>query len=127
MFSSFDPHRIQFIAIAGSVILLLFILELIRCHKIRENYSLLWLFIGVVFLFFSIWRKGLEVLAHLMGIAYPPTAFLLILVMALFVILIQFSIITSDLTEKNKKLAQEIGLLKEIIERNSKNKDAGQN
>ncbi|MDQ7799231.1 MAG: DUF2304 domain-containing protein [Candidatus Edwardsbacteria bacterium] len=115
MFASFDPHRIQFLAIAGSVGLLLFILELIRRKRIRENHSLLWLFIGTVFLFFSIWRRGLEVLANLMGIAYPPTAFLLILVMALFVILIQFSIITSDLAEKNKKMAQEIGLLKEKL------------
>jgi hypothetical protein len=115
MFTSFDPHRIQFLAIAGSVGLLLFILELIRRKRIRENQSLLWLFIGTVFLFFSIWRRGLEVLANLMGIAYPPTAFLLILVMALFVILIQFSIITSDLTEKNRKMAQEIGLLKEKV------------
>lgn len=115
MFTSFDPHRIQFLAIAGSVALLLFILELIRRKRIRENHSLLWLFIGTVFMFFSIWRRGLEVLANLMGIAYPPTAFLLILVMALFVILIQFSIITSDLTEKNRKMAQEIGLLKEKV------------
>lgn len=117
MFSSFDPHRIQFIAITGSVVLLLFILELIRRKKIRENYALLWLFIGTVFLLFSIWRRGLEVLAHLMGIAYPPTAFLLMLVMALFIILIQFSIITSDLTEKNKKLAQEIGLINEKFDK----------
>ena len=115
MFTSFDPHRIQFLAIAGSVGLLLFILELIRRKRIRENHSLLWLFFGAVFMFFSIWRRGLEVMANLMGIAYPPTAFLLILVMALFVILIQFSIITSDLTEKNKKMAQEIGLLKERL------------
>lgn len=115
MFASFDPHRIQFIAISGSVGLLLFILELIRRKRIRENYSLLWLFIGTIFMFFSVWRRGLEVLAKLMGIAYPPTAFLLILVMALFVILIQFSIITSDLTEKNRKMAQEIGLLKEKV------------
>jgi len=115
MFSSFDPHRIQFLAVAGSVGLLLFILELIRQKRLRENHSLLWLFIGTVFLFFSIWRQGLEVLANLMGIAYPPTAFLLILVMALFIILIQFSIITSDLVEKNKKMAQEIGLLKEKV------------
>lgn len=122
MFLSFDPHRIQFLAIAGSVVLLLFVLELIRRKRIRENHSLLWLFIGMVFMFFSIWRRGLEVLASLMGIAYPPTAFLLILVMALFVILIQFSIITSDLVEKNKKMAQEIGLLKEKVREMLKDK-----
>jgi hypothetical protein len=116
MFNSYDPHRIQFIAMAGSVGLLFFILELIRRKRIRENYALLWLFIGTVFLFFSIWRRGLEVLAHLMGIAYPPTAFLLVLIIGIFLILIQFSLIISILTDKNKALAQEIGLIKKRIE-----------
>jgi len=122
MFNSFDPHRIQFLAIAGSVGLLLFILELIRRKRVRENYALLWLFIGTVFLFFSIWRRGLEVLARLMGIAYPPTAFLLVLIIGIFLILIQFSMIISILTDKNKTMAQEMGLMKKRVEDLEKDK-----
>ncbi|HTY09013.1 MAG TPA: DUF2304 domain-containing protein [Candidatus Edwardsbacteria bacterium] len=114
--SSFDPHRIQYLAIAGSLALLLFIVELIRRQRLRENYSLLWLAVCTLFLVVSLWRDGLELLARLFGIAYPPSALLLMMVIGIFLILIQFSIITSDLTNKVRRMAQEVGLLRQRLE-----------
>ena len=108
--------KMQIIAIAGSILLFLFILYLVRKKRIKEEYSLLWIFFGAVFIVFSFWRQGLDYLASLIGVAYPPTAILLILLMAVFIILIQFSIIISRLSETNKTLCQEIGLLKFEIE-----------
>jgi hypothetical protein len=107
-----NTNRIQYLAIAGSVILLLMILELIRRKRLKEEFSLLWLFFSLVFLFFSIFRDLLENLARFTGIAYAPAALFLILLMAVFVILIQFSVIISRLSEQNKKLIQEVGILK---------------
>jgi len=110
-----DPiiqNRIQYIAIICSIGLLFFIFELTRRKKIREQYSLLWLFFSIIFVVLSIWRNGLDAFAKLVGIIYAPSALFLILVLAIFLILIQFSIIISRLTEENKKLSQEIGLLK---------------
>ena len=40
----------------------------------------------------------------------------MILLMAIFLILIEFSIIISKLADRNKSLAQEIGLLKQKLE-----------
>jgi hypothetical protein len=107
-----DINRIQYLSIIGSLILLAFILILIRNKKIKEEYSLLWLIVSLVFLFFSIWRDALDYLAHLAGIAYAPAAIFLIFFIAVFMILVQFSIIISKLSEQNKRLIQEIGLLK---------------
>jgi hypothetical protein len=107
-----NTDRIQYIAIAGSIGLLLLILELIRRKKLKEEYSLLWLFFGLVFLFFSVFREALDRLSNLTGIAYSPAALFLILLMAVFFILIQFSVIISRLSEHNKKLGQEVGILK---------------
>jgi hypothetical protein len=107
-----DIHRIQYLSIIGSLLLLAFILILIRSKKIKEEYSLLWLIFSLVFLFFSIWRDALDYLAHLAGIAYAPAAIFLVFFMAVFMILVQFSIIISKLSEQNKRLIQEIGLLK---------------
>lgn len=104
--------KMQYIAIAGSIALLLFILNLIRRKRIKEEYSLLWLFLSLVFLVFSVWREGLDYISKLMGVAYPPAALFLILLMAIFMILIQFSIIISKQAENNKNLTQEHGLLK---------------
>mgnify|MGYP001240547324 CR=1 FL=1 len=106
----------QFIAIGVSISLFLYILFLVRNKKIKEEYSLLWLFSSFVFIVFSIWRDGLEYFAKLIGIAYPPAALFLILLLAVFLILIEFSINISKLTEKNKILAQEIALLRNELE-----------
>lgn len=115
------PNRIQYISIILSIGLLIFIFELIRRKKIREQYSLLWLFFSIILVVLSIWREGLDHFARLVGIYYSPSALFLLLVLTIFCILIQFSVIISRLTEENKKLSQEIGLLKlEIDEMNNK-------
>jgi len=121
LLENINTDKVQYFAIAGSIMLLFFIVELIRRKKIKEEYSLLWLFISIGFIVLSFWRGGIEEIAKFLGIAYAPTAFLLILVMAIYLILIQFSVIISKLSESNKVLVQEIGLLKEKI----KNRDQG--
>ena len=109
-------HRVQFFAIIGSVTIFLFIIELIRKRKIKEQYSLLWFFSGVVFIILSVWEGGLAQIASFVGIAYPPAALQMILIVAIFLILIQFSVIISRLSDKNDKLVQEIALLKGKLE-----------
>lgn len=102
--------RMQYIAIAGSVFLLFFILNLIRTKRIKEEYSLIWLLLALVFMVFSFWRKGLDYVSEAMGVAYPPAALFLVLLMAVFMILIQFSTIISNHAESIKNLTQEQGL-----------------
>jgi len=123
-FSNVNIFRMQIIAIAGSVVLFLFILNLIRRKRIKEEYSLLWVFFGMVFIVLSLWRQGLDYIAMAIGVAYPPTAILLIFLMAMFMILIQFSIIISRLSDANKTLCQEIGLMKmELAKMKEEKKD----
>ena len=114
----------QYIAIAVSISLFLYILYLVRKKKIKEEYSLLWLLSSIVFIVFSIWRDGLEYFAKLIGIAYPPAALFLILLLAIFLILIEFSINISKLSENNKILAQELALLRNEIEASEAGKPA---
>jgi hypothetical protein len=112
MAQNIHPSRIQFLAIIGSILFLIFIIELIRKRKIKDAYGLLWIFFGVVFIVISIWRQGLEVISHLLGIFYTPAAFLLILIMAILLILIQYSQVISRLSENCKTLNQQIGILR---------------
>jgi len=106
----------QYIAIAVSISLFLYILYLVRKKRIKEEYSLLWLSSSIVFIVFSIWRHGLEYFAKLIGIAYPPAALFLILMLAIFLILIEFSVNISKLAGNNKILAQELALLRNKVE-----------
>jgi hypothetical protein len=104
--------KIQLISILGSVLLITFILSLIRYKKLKEEYSLLWLIFSFLFLILSVWKQGLDWFAGLMGIAYAPAALFLILIMIIFIIMIEFSIIISKQSEWIKQTAQDIGLLK---------------
>jgi hypothetical protein len=94
---------------------LIFIIVLIRQHRLKEEYSLLWLFFTVFFVIFSFWRNGLEWVSDLIGIAYAPAALFLILIMALYVMMIEFSLIISKQSERIKLIGQNIGLMKQEI------------
>jgi hypothetical protein len=111
-----QTFRIQILAVIGSVVLVFFIIELIRRKRLREEFSILWLAMGVVFLALSIFRGLLDQFSYLVGIGYPPAALFLILIMGLTVIMIHFSVAISELKETQKKLVQEIGLLKAAAE-----------
>lgn len=105
-------NRIQVFSVIGSILLLLFILKLVKRKKLKEEYSLLWLGFGFIFVVLSIFKPLLEVVAGMLGILYAPAALLLILVLSVFFILIQFSVVISKLAEGNKNLIQEVGILK---------------
>lgn len=107
--------QLQLIAIAVSLLFFSLIVFLIQRKRIKEEYSLLWLFVSIVFIVFSFWREGLDFLAQSMGVSYPPAALFLILLVAVFLILIEFSIIISKLSDRNKTLTQEIGILKQEV------------
>jgi len=111
MTTAFNPNQVQYIAIAFSCLLFVVILYLIRKRRIKEEYSLMWLLFSLLFIGFSFWRHGLDVISGFLGIAYPPAALFMILLMAVFLIMIEFSMIISKLSDRNKVLAQEIGLL----------------
>jgi hypothetical protein len=106
-----DTSRIQYVAIAGSILLLLFIFELARKGRIRIQYSVLWFCVGGLFLTFSIWRGGLDTVARLVGVAYPPAALFLVLIIGVIGILIHFSVVVSHLSERTRALVQETGVL----------------
>lgn len=108
--------RIQILAIIGSLALIVFIIELIRRRRLKEEFSVLWLGMGLVFLIISLFRGLLDKFSVLVGIGYPPAALFLILIMGLLVILVHFSVAISELKESNKKLAQQLGLLRQQIE-----------
>lgn len=121
-------NRVQVIAIACNLVFFYFVINLVRKKRIREEYSLLWIMFGIVFLVFSFWREGLEVLASWLGIYYAPMAFLLILIVGILSILIHYSVIISGMSAQSRSLVQELGLLKTELQQMKKEiKKAGDN
>ncbi len=77
---------------------------------------MVWLAFALVFIVFSFWRGGLDFFAGLIGVVYPPAAVFLLMLSAVFIILIQFSVIISKLSNNNKSLVQEMGILKQEVQ-----------
>jgi len=104
--------KIQLFIGALSIILLIITFELIRKEKLREEYSLLWLFTGAVILVFSIWPEYFlsRFFSQITGIFYL-SAVVLLAFMFLLLIVFHFSVVISKLTDLNKELAQKHALL----------------
>jgi hypothetical protein len=106
-------NRVTLFSICASAGFLLYILEMVRRRKLREEYSILWLFGSSVILVLSLKKTWLDSLAHAVGIVYPPSFLFLVGILFILLILIHFSIAISKLHQMNKKMAQEIALMKE--------------
>jgi hypothetical protein len=108
--------RIQIIAACISLGITAFIFELIRKRKMLEKYSLLWFGAALVLIVLSIWRNLLEKTAALIGVFYAPSALFIIAAFFAVLMFLHFTIVISKLTEQNKMLAQEVGILREELQ-----------
>jgi len=105
------------VSILISIAIFVLVLELVRRNRLKEKYSLLWLFSAAALLVFSVSREFLHRLAALIGISYPPSLIFLFGLVFLIVINIHFSTVVSQLYNRNKELAQELALLRLSLEK----------
>lgn len=103
---------VQIIAVLGSLGIFIVVIELIRRNHLKERYSLIWLATAVVLIIFSLSRPLLHSIAGYLGIYYPPSFLFLLAIIFLLVLLLHFSTVISSLSDQNKRLSQEIGILK---------------
>ena len=104
--------RFQAIAIATSILFLLYIVRLIIKGKLREEYSIVWIVCTIILILFSFWRDGLAVVSELVGVYSPPNLVFIAAIFAIFIYLLHLSVVVSKLHSQNKQMAQDIALLK---------------
>lgn len=108
--------RIQILAVLVSMSALGFVVYLLKRKKLREEYSLLWLAIAFGCLALAIWRDLLTRISYVLGVAYPPAALFIILIGGTYFLLLHYSLVITKLADKNRELAQELGLLRLEVE-----------
>ena len=113
-------QSIQFVAIIISLIILVGVVDLIRRGMLKEQYALLWIASAIVLMMLSVWRGLLDIIASILGVAYPPSFLFLVAFLFLLLIVLHFSVVISNISEKNKKLSQEVALLKTMFEEHKK-------
>jgi hypothetical protein len=103
--------RVQLVAIGVSVLLLGAVIELVRRRKLVEEYSIVWIACALAMLALSVWRDLLDRSARLLGVFYPPSALLMVLVVLVFVALLWFSVILSRQRRMIERLMEETAVL----------------
>ena len=107
--------RAQIIAVIVTFAMFLFILELVRRRRLVERYALLWMTATFALLILAIWTDGLDVLKDLMGIEDAANAIFILAFGVAFLLLLNFSVVSSRLGEETKILAQEVAGLEERL------------
>ena len=99
-----------FIALLG-VAVLVFVVNLVRTRKLKEEYALLWLFAAVVLVLAPAFVDVLDTISYALGILYPPAFIFLLALICMLFILFQFSITISRFSDQIKVLTQDVALL----------------
>jgi hypothetical protein len=121
--------RVQIVAFAASLLLLVLVLELVRRRRLSEEFSALWIVSTLVLIVISLRRELIDRAAAWLGVYYPPAVLVLVLVGIVFVASLSFSVILSRqqrqldrLTEENAIMAAE---LRELRRRAAESDETG--
>jgi hypothetical protein len=104
----------QVIVVTGlSLGVIVWVLDLLRRRRLKEEYAFLWLAGGALGLVCAWWYDGLVWLSRQMGIAIPTSTVFFLSLLVLALICLSFAVKISQLSEKVQRLAQELALREE--------------
>ena len=115
--------RVQILAIAASIVLLLVVLELVRRRRLVEEYSLLWVLAALALIGVSLRRDILDSTARWLNVHYPPAVLVLLLIFIVFVASLCFSVILSRQQQQIERLIDETAILSAEIRELRKARD----
>lgn len=105
--------NLRIVAIAGSLALLIFIVELVRRRRLKEEYSVLWVATALALLLLAAWGGLLRDLAQLIGANSQASALYFFSTLFVVFLLLHFSVRVSNLERRVVVLMQEVALLAE--------------
>jgi len=105
-----------FVVLIGLVVLL-FVINLVRIRRLKEEFALLWLFVATSLVISPLIADWIEQAAYAVGVDYPPALIFLVTIVLFLFIFFQFSMNISKFSDQIKVLTQEIAILTCRIER----------
>ncbi|MCD9022987.1 DUF2304 domain-containing protein [Cohnella silvisoli] len=91
------------------------VLHLIRSRRLREQYAILWLVLGVFMMGLSLFPGLLDGFSAMIRVSYAPSLLYLLAFVAVLFLLLHLSIAVSSLTSRNILLTQSLALLEHRI------------
>lgn len=105
------PTALDLAAITGAAIAI-WVLYLYRKKKLREDHAILWLFVSLGIVLISTWTSLLTFIRTVLGARDPTDLVVAMFIAFLIIMCIYFSVKISELTEQNRKMSQEIAVVK---------------
>ena len=96
-------------AVAGGA-MIVWVLYLYRRGKLKEDHALLWLFVSISMVLLSTWTGLLIAINSIVKAQSASDVVLSAFVTLLIIVSIYYSVKISELTEQNRRIAQELAL-----------------
>lgn len=103
--------RAHVFVVVVTLLSVIFIVRLVRRHKLRSKYSLLWIVVALALATVAVFPGLLDRVSKAAGVYYPPATFLILAVGFLFLIVVHFSWEFSRNEERIRTLAEDVALL----------------
>ncbi|MBU2520599.1 MAG: DUF2304 domain-containing protein [Proteobacteria bacterium] len=110
------PIRQQIFALIVGIAISIFIVEMVRRRKLREEYSWLWLLTGFGIVLLAVWYDLLVFITEMIGAVLPTTTLFVFGLLFLLLIALHYSVKISSLTDQVRKLAQKIAILQSELD-----------
>lgn len=100
------------LGVIGSAVILLTLFEMMRRHRLREKYALIWALVAVAVIAVAIFPVLLYRASDAVGLAVPANLLFFCAAIVILVLTLQHSSELSRLEERTRTLAEEIALLR---------------
>lgn len=100
------------LGIAGSGVILLTLFEMMRRHRLREKYALIWALVAIAVITVALFPVLLYRASEAVGLAVPANLLFFSAAIVILVLTLQHSSELSRLEERTRTLAEEIALLR---------------
>lgn len=107
------------IAIVATLLIFIFVFDLLRRGVLKEKYAVLWLFVAGIGFIFALVPGLLDWIGTSLGIGAPVNLLFFIMGVVLLLVSVQLSYELSRHEARIRRLAEEVALLRQEIEDSS--------
>ena len=108
--------RARLFFVVLGLLVLIFVINLVRTKRLKEEYALLWLFMAGALVAAPLLIDVIDVVSFSIGIDYPPALIIVIALICFALIFFQISVTISRFSEQIKNLTQDLALARKRIE-----------
>ena len=105
------------LGIVGSAVILLTLFEMMRRHRLREKYALIWALVALAVITVAVFPRLLVLASDAVGLEVPANLLFFGAAIVILVLTLQHSSELSRLEERTRTLAEEIALLQLEVDR----------